>query len=333
MEIGAIPKQSSLVQQELDYLKSTQQDNGKFDDFGDFPSTDARYGTQAADYFQTAFVLIPFLKFKELVDKNYDDVIRKGFNYLKSNKRRSQLNYEGYPVAAYAYALNSDEINANQLFYDVEQLAVDHGSNKKCIKVSRDDSECQLRHTTYAALAYIQLNEITKALPFVNWLISIQNFNYFYSNTYDYALATEPIAKLAKYLKTDQTSLTVTLKNERNFEKTVNINNENSETFQDIEFPQYSQDVISTANGHGYCSITTIFERTIILPKVTNMFKLTVSPTERNDREFFLKICAEYAGYSVVMNVIYEVEMPSGYVFVEILDLEGQSEIKVGDVG
>lgn len=33
------------------------------------------------------------------------------------------------------------------------------------------------------------------------------------------------------------------------------------------------------------------------------------------------------------MNVIYEVKMPSGYVFVEIFDLEGQSEIKGGDVG
>lgn len=333
MEISALPKQSSIIEQELDYIKSKQQSNGEFDNFGNFPATRDKYGTPAASYFKTAFVLIPFLKFKGLVDKSYVDVIQKGLNYLKSNENRWQLNCEGYSVAAFAYALNNDKINANRLLSEIEKLSVDLGDNKKCYKVSRDDSECELRHTSYAALAYIQLNEISKVLPLVNWLIISNNLNFFYSNTHDYALATEPIAKLAKYLKTESTQLKITLKNERNFEKIVNINDENSEVFHDIQFPQYSQDVISTANGHGYCSITTIFERIISLPKVTAKFKLTVSPTERNDKEKIVKICADYVGNSVVMNVIYDVEMPSGYVFVEVINLESQAgDIKVSSV-
>ena len=331
MEIGALPKQSSIIQQELDYFKNRQQSNGEFENFGDFPSTEDKYGTPAASYFKTAFVLLPFLKFKSLVGKNYDAVIQKGFDYLKSNENRWNLNYEGYPVAAYAYALNNDKINAHRLLDEVEKLSVDLGNNKKCYKVSRDDSECQVRHTTYTALAYIQLNEISKALSIVKWLTTVQNLNYFYSNTYDYALTTEPIAKLAKHLKTDQTKLTITLKNERNFQKIVDINEENSAIFQNIEFPQLSQDVISTANGYGYCSITTIFERTILLPKVTRKFKLTVTPVDKNDREKIVKVCAEYVGNSVVMNAIYEVEMPSGYVYTEIMDIESQrGDIKVG---
>ncbi|KAL7012571.1 hypothetical protein ACKWTF_014933 [Chironomus riparius] len=322
MEIGALPKQSSIIQQELDFLKDRQQSNGEFENFGNFPSTEDKYGTPAASYFKTAFVLIPFLKFKTLVDKHYDDVVQKGFDYLKSNENRWQLNNEGYPVAAYAYALNNDKMNAHRLLVEVEKLSVDQGRNKKCYKVSRDDLECQVRHTTYAALAYIQLNEISKALPIVKWLLTVHNINFFYSNTYDFALTTEPIAKLAKHLKTDQTQLTVTLKNERNFQKIVDINDENSAIFQDIQFPQYSQDVISTANGHGYCSITTIFERSILLPKVTKKFKLTVTPIEKNDKERLVNVCAEYVGNSVVMNAIYEIEMPSGYIYTEIMDIE-----------
>lgn len=333
MEIGALPRQTLIIEQELDYLKNKQQSNGEFEDFGDFPTTKDKYGTPAASFFKTAFVLIPFLKFKGLVDINYDNVIQKGFDYLKSNENRWQLNYEGYPVAAFAYALNNDKINANRLLSEIEKLSVDLGSNKKCYKVSRDDSECELRHTTYAVLAYVQLDEISKALALVNWLITFYNLNYYYSNTHDYALVTEPIAKLAKHLKTDSTQLKVTLKNERKFEKIVGINSENSEIFQEIQFPRYSQDVISIANGHGYCSITTIFERIVSLPIVTAKFKLTINPTEKNYKERIVKICAEYVGNSVVMNVIYEVKMPSGYVFVEVIDIENQTgDIKVSSV-
>ena len=275
----------------------------------------SQYEAAADNYHKTAVVLITFLKFRELLEKRYEDVIEKAFNYLKLNENSWNSNYKGYAVAAYAYTLNNDAQNANQLLSKVETISVYKAEDKKCFKIKQNDYACDVMHTAYAALAYVQLGEISKAFPLTRWLISVKNINYFQSTLHDHALGTEAVANFLKYLRIEETKLTVTIKNDGNFEKSLEVNSENTKNFQNIELPKNTQDAITKVEGHGYCSVTTIFERTVSVPKASSNFKMTINATEKNDIEKVVKISAENIGISTVIEAVYEVEMPSGYVY------------------
>ncbi|CAG9810781.1 unnamed protein product [Chironomus riparius] len=327
MEIGALPANNRIIEAELEALKSKQNLDGGFTNFGDFPEFDRT--ESRSSYVETAFVLIPFLKLrKTTIGQNYQTQITKAFNYLKSNKNKIGNSKEGIAIAAYAYGLAGETIEVKNLLDDLQEASLGFPGNKKCFKIMRSAEQCDMRHTSYAALAYLSINDISNAAELVNWLVKDLNLKYLYSNTHEYAVATEPIAKIASILKVDKTNLKVTVRNERNFTASASITKKNANKMHFIEFPEYSQDVISTAEGHGYCSITTLYEKLIKLPQISTSFALTVTPTKSSSNRFesIFQVCAEYnyARYTSIVNVIYEVEMPSGYVYAGIDDLESK---------
>lgn len=333
MEIGALPINDKILKSELDALKSKQNADGGFTDFGTFPYFDR--SDKKSNYAETAFVLIPFLKLRKTsIGSNYQTQITKALNYLKSNNNKLGASKEGIALAAYAFGLVGEIIEAKYLIDNLQDASLGYPGNKKCFKISKNAEKCDMRHTSYTALAYLAINETSKAAELVNWLVKDLNLKYFYSNTHEYAVATEPIAKIASILKVNKTDFKVTLQNERNFTASVSITKNNADQMHYIEFPEYSQDVISVAEGHGYCSITTLYERLIKIPRLSNTFSLTVTPIKaiKDNFEATFQVCAEYYHdqFTALVNVIYEVEMPSGYVFAEIDNLESKyKNIKV----
>ena len=333
MEIGALPQNDQIIKAELEALKSKQNSDGGFTDFGDFPGFDSP-GSRS-NYFETAFVLIPFLKLrKTTIGKNYETQITKAINYLKSNKNKLGASKEGIAIAAYAFGLIGETIETKNLLDELQDASLGFPGNKKCFKIKRTSENCDMRHTSYAALAYLTFNDISKAAELVNWLVKDLNLKYLYSNTHEYAVATEPIAKIASILKVDKTDFKVTVRNERNFTASATITKKNADKMQYVQFPEYSQDVISVAEGHGYCSITTLYEKLIKLPRISTSFAVTVAPTKSSGSNFesTFQVCAEYSHdkFTSLVNVIYEVEMPSGYVYVGVEDFEKmKKDIKV----
>ncbi|XP_070504691.1 CD109 antigen-like [Chironomus tepperi] len=333
MEIGALPYNEKIIKSELDVLKTKQNRDGGFTDFGSFPEFD-RTGSKS-NYFETAFILIPFLKLRKTeIGKKYENQITNAFKYLKSNRNNIGDSKMGLALAAYAFGLAGETIEAKNLLDELQSASVSHSENKKCFKIKRSSESCDMRHTSYAALAYLAIDDISNAAKLVNWLVKDLNLKYLYSNTHEYAVATEPIAKIATILKVDNTDIKVTVKNERNFTASASITKKNADQMQFFEFPEYSQNVISFAEGHGYCSITTLYEHLIKISRLSSSFSLTVTPKISAGSKFDSKIqiCAQFNHplYSSLVNVIYEVEMPSGYVYAGIDGLETKyKEIKL----
>ena len=184
-------------------------------------------------------------------------------------------------------------------------------------------------------MALIKLNSLSRAEPLVYWFMDTKMYFDIMHDTYYTAAITEPIAELGIALKSDVTNLRISLKNEHGFTKSLEVLKDNSHIPQDIEFPNYSQDVISTISGYGYCTVSMIFERIVIVPQVVPIFKVNlhtnIATTIPNKK--IVRVCAKYDAQvgmdPVLVNVIYEVGLPSGYIYSGIVNLEIQKDIKV----
>ncbi|XP_070504802.1 CD109 antigen-like [Chironomus tepperi] len=337
MELKLIPMDKSAIEKELDVLKDAQTENGHFGNFGSVPDFDRHDRGNTQQYFETAYILVSFLKAKSLVDKDYSDVIDKAFSYLDNDKNKHSVDNEGLSIAAYANVLEGSyerKLTAMELMDTIEKSSIEYKNNKKCLKIRPNDDKCSLRHTAYTALVYLKLDQIHKAMPLIYWLLKSYNFQTYNGYTYNVAIMTEPIAEAAIYLQTDSTDFEVMLKDELNFEKSLRITKENSTEAHKILFPSYSKLFSSTASGHGYCSITKITEKIYSQSKSSAAFEVTVgvmvNATNLRPKEKVVQICAEFdasnSDFFTLSNVIYEVEMPSGYIYVGMVDEEKVSK-------
>lgn len=323
MNIKVLPKQIEIIEKELDELKRKQNPNGSFDDFGQLP-----YSKDV--YFQTAYIAHSFLKVKNVVKKSYSDVLANCFAFLDNQSNMLQSGKEGLSMAAYAYALYGKKERTLELLKEVEKEVHQITESQKCFKLQTLDP-CDIRHSSYAAMAYIKINEKVKALHIFNWLVQHHNENKYSSNTHAYAIATEVIAEMAKLLKTLDTDFKVTLKNEANFEKTIHVTDKNMKETFEIEYPEYSRMVDLTASGKGFCSITLIMEKTITINETASKFEMDVKQLS----ETLVQVCATYKPNEelnvaeILNNVIYDVEMPSGHIFSKVVDADNIPQIKV----
>jgi len=344
MELKLIPVDKSAIENELNALKEVQMESGQFKNFGSVPDLDRSDRGNTPEYFETAYILVTFLRVKELIDKDYSDVIDKAFKYLDNENNKHTVDNEGLSVAAYANILEGSyerKLIAMELLDTIEKSAIDYKNNKKCFKIKPQDEKCSLRHTAYAAMVYLKLKEIHKAMPLIYWLLKSYNFQTYNGYSYNVAIMTHPIAEAAIYLQTDMTDFEVILKDELNFEKSLRITKENSTEAHKILFPSYSKIFNSSAYGHGYCSITKITEKIYSQSKSSAVFEISATiianSTSLKSKEKVVRVCAEFdasnSDFFTLSNVIYEVEMPSGYVYVGILNEDKMlKDIKVSNI-
>ncbi|XP_070504812.1 CD109 antigen-like [Chironomus tepperi] len=329
MEIGALPRNPPIIEKELNLLENKQTSSGNFNNFGSIPSN-------RDPYFQTAYILIPFLKFRNYVNKNYDAVINKGFSYLNGITSGSSSDMESYSIAAYAYALHGNHEMAKSLLKQTEKHKKEISKTKHCLN-SLSDNNCNIRHTSYAVIAYLTMNMVREAKPFSAWIMDSYKTNKYYSNTYSYAVAAEAISKFLIANPPDlKTDFTVTLTNEMDFNKVIHVTKANQKNEVEVIYPDYTLAARMSIQGSGFCSITKIMESTIALTQSSSKFTLSVTPRAGSSTsERIVKVCATYqpkedeVSLETIFNVIYDVELPSGYIYEEIVNLSSKPEIKL----
>ncbi|CAG9810260.1 unnamed protein product [Chironomus riparius] len=331
MEIGALPKNARVVEQELDALKGKQNADGTFGDFGPTPPS-------RSTYFQTAYVLIPFLKIKKMnfLTKNYDEVIQRCFSHLTGIHAVSGTDKEAYGLAALAYALNGDNNQAQKMLDEVEKDIVRIDKIRKCYKLSRSQTKCDMRHTSYVAITYLTMKKVENAKALITWLLTSYRVYSAYEYTYDVAITTEAIAKFLITREVHPTTdFKATLTNELDFNEVVHITTKNQKDAKEIIFPAYTLKPKVSVTGSGYSSITTIIESTVALVQTSSKFLLTVKPAKSTSNIKTVQICATYqpledeVSMQTLVNVIYDVEMPSGYTYTDIDSLDKKPEIKM----
>ncbi|XP_070499789.1 thioester-containing protein 1 allele R1-like [Chironomus tepperi] len=325
IETEVLPRDLTLMIKSLDLVIKNQK-NGTFDNFSfyyDFFAPQDEYD-KSIKYFATAYCLVPFLRHREMLGSQYDDFIRDGLEYLKGLDNRFGISSYGLSVAAYVFALNKDRNSSQVLLGELEIFTYRDG-NKKCYKISEKDADCLIRHTAFAALALIQLDMLTEAEPVVNWLLSKSYFDGMRMN--DDAIITEAVAEMAIKLKTSDTNLNVVVRNERDFRKSVIIKDFNSHIQQNVQLPIDSESAAYKISGTGYCTITMFFEIIVTVPSSVPKFTITINtdvPSPGTNQRI-VNVCGRFNDDKfkpkvTIVNVIYEIGMPSGYTFYKIKD-------------
>lgn len=331
IEIGAYSAQQSLIDDELYKLEIHQTQNGKF-------SVLRSILDSQSEHFKTAYILLPFIKLKNHTTKSYDDVIRQGFNYLRELNNSTLSNKEPFSIAAYAYALNGNIGEAENFLKTVERDDIQIDEQRRCFKLSRSHSNCDLRHTSYAALAYLTLNKFYEAQSLISYIYNeYKKIRDFSSYSFKYGVSTEALAKfMIARPKTSLTNLKITLTSDPNFIKVIHITKENQKESIDISFPEYNLNPRITIEGSGSCTVKKIAAGPVKLNSNWNKFKVNVktfSSTSRNKET--VQVCATYQLpdlqniFEIQDGIVYDIEMPNGYVYESFNDLTERTETKV----
>lgn len=137
--------------------------------------------------------------------------------------------------------------------------------------------------------------------------------------------------------KSDYTDFLVTITNKNDFSEVVRITDHNTDTLIEVLLPEYTTYAIASMKGTGFCSITVITENHIILENFNPKFNLNITTLKSDvNNEANVRVCADYDPKSddllsiqTLIKVIYDVEMPNGYVYKELIDECQKPEIKV----
>lgn len=335
IEIGALPEDIEMIEKELNVLKALQNENGSFDNFGTI--LEVKGDANSVHYFQTAFILIPFLKFRGFVTKNYDDIIEKGFRFMNENTNMELLDREALSVAAYAYALNGSKNQTLEILSEIEKISNQIDKYHKCYKQSASESSCNLRLTAYATLAHLTIDKASNVKHCIIYLITQHNLRSYHGTNFNYAISVEAISKYLCTNSVDKlTDFIVKFTSERNLQKNLNVTNSNKNTRHGFIFPDNTLHPKMLIKGTGFCSVRKIIESRITVEQQSSKFNVTVTPLPtlvKNER--IVRICATFQpqgsfnNSQKLLSVIYDVEMPSGYIFEEIISMSTIPEIKV----
>lgn len=264
---------------------------------------------------QKIAALIPFLKHK---NEDYSDVIMNGIKFIKDNEIKLEKDLHGLSMIAYVYALYNESPNSEIFLKKLEEFSYKFEDGKSCYMDGTKFVDCNKITTAYVALTYLKLGLISSARPYFNWLL---NENDFSGYTFQHATVAEAVAEAGIKLKNSTTKLQVLLQNEHDFEKIIELRDENLAFSENIEFPRNTQVITTTVSGHGFCSISIVTERIISVPKNYSKFNLNiqVDPSNKNNNEKKVKVCAVYnrgdTDFKTLSDVFYEIEIPSGYVY------------------
>lgn len=312
LEIGAFPKNTTFIEKILDELKSFQNANGSFRNFGNYPES-------TSECFQTAYALIPFIKMTNLnfLTKSYHDVIENGFSFIRSRFCAVNNKESKYIVnLATAYYDKTNYLK----FYDSERKSYFH----KHYDILNNLEKCDLTFTSYNAIYLLTVNRYYDAMALMPCIF--EQYALFKNNktSHSIAIAAEAISKflIARpvYLPTN---LKITIENEHNFKNIINITDENQNKITGIDFPKGSKKFKVVIEGTGLLLVNEISEKKITIPMdYKSYFKLDLKTFNgSNDYEKTIQICTTIQSkYNVtknftIVNAMSDIEFPPGYVY------------------
>lgn len=335
MRINAISVNKGFIQVDFRRLKALQASDGSFSNFGRYP--ERKSGVAASNkYFETAYILVSFLKYRDYFDQDYSSLINKAFAFLDSPSNQLNIQPEAHSIAAYAYALNNNTAKAEVHMLEVEKHAIIKGSKaltEKCMKLTKTSNSCDMRHTAYSILAYHAMAQPQKIKPLVLGIVKTFSLDKSFSHVHAYSIAAEAISTVLSEAKVTEVSMSVNLKNEFNFDHTVSISSKNSSSIEEVSFPDFSKYAYITTTGSGWCSVVIVVEKMIRSPTSKSYFNLAITRQENQNQFVRTKFCFKFTGVEgspdANHNIRFEVEMPSGYMFEEVEDKLNKAFISV----
>ncbi|CAG9810266.1 unnamed protein product [Chironomus riparius] len=133
--------------------------------------------------------------------------------------------------------------------------------------------------------------------------------------SYDQSFQTYEIRMATEIIANGSANFTVTLTNDGDFREVLTVTDS---TPIEVIFPEGSTSMKTSIKGSGFCTIRTIFQRTVLLNHLNSNFNLTITPLKSNNKNVGnVRVCASFnpSNFYTITNAILDVQMPSGYVF------------------
>lgn len=331
----------------LNFLKSQQEDSGKFKEYGRISyynlQTDSSEGVPL-----TAFTVIAFLENKEYKD-DFSDVIEKSLNYIDANILSLDDNY-ALAIASYALALGGKKDAANAALKTLTDNAFSEGGkmmywekNMTLTKSQNSTPEAtKIEIAAYAILAHVKLEIPEQAVPIVNWLVSKRNSGGGFSSSHDTVIAIQALAEIATQLYSPKMDLNITLNldDHKKIEFTLNDNNRLLRR-NEIMAPSFRR-LSLNASGEGIASVQVAYSYSKQLVDTIKIFDLNITEAKTSVENVMGKvICASYLPINTDGSeefedrvaktgmALIEVHLPSGYIADPSFDILSFASVKV----
>ncbi|KNC22912.1 hypothetical protein FF38_00373 [Lucilia cuprina] len=239
---------SDVIDQALQYVISTQLENGQFKQTGRL-----FYPAHQNDVGFTAFALLPFFEDMDYFIKYKLEVV-KGVRYLLDNiEKESDIYALGLALVVLKKIKHP---SADKLMEKIEKLAHEENGLKWWTKSSKDHNN-DIEITAYILEAYVYTEPTEKLLPIIKWLIGKRNSNGGYDSTQNTVVGLQALIKFAeKYIAGGDHKMTISFKalDEEGKETTkgsFSVDKENSLILQTHVLPKSSRQLTLEANGEG----------------------------------------------------------------------------------
>ncbi|XP_046801006.1 CD109 antigen-like isoform X2 [Lucilia cuprina] len=307
---------SDVIDQALQYVISTQLENGQFKQTGRL-----FYPAHQNDVGFTAFALLPFFEDMDYFIKYKSEVV-KGVRYLLDNiEKESDIYALGLAMVVLKKIKHP---SADKLMEKLEKLAHEENGLKWWTKSSKDHND-DIEITAYILEAYVYTEPTEKLLPIIKWLISKRNGNGGFDSTQATVVGLQALIKFAeKYIAGGDGKMTISFKalDEEGKETTkgsFSVDQENSLIFQTHVLPKSSRQITLEANGEGSSLVQLSYRYNLAIKddKPSFSIKHTIQSTDYPSL-LQLDVCTEFVpGANSDLKesnmAIMEIYLPSGF--------------------
>lgn len=289
----------------------------------------------------TAYIVISLLEGLDALDASVQQQVRSqaitpAINTLKNNFDKDKTTMKPYMLAltAYALSLNGDP-KVTEVLQILESLAK-VGNGTKCwgdyclgsdkpvpmadAKMAMDYIIIKPKANTveiaaYVLLAYIKVNDINKAQPVLNWLVSQMSDIGGFHSTQDTVLGLQALSTFAAK-STQNLNVNVEVSHGTTVHTFPMVTNNNKNMLQRQQIPSDVRSIDIKATGSGTVLLTLVWQYNMKKDLSTQEIDLTVTTSPMNDNNRYkLDICSKYVGKGGSGQMaIVKVEVATGYV-------------------
>ncbi|XP_055375533.1 thioester-containing protein 1 allele R1 [Condylostylus longicornis] len=310
----------TIVSRALQYLAKIQAPDGRFPELGDVT---IRFEDDGISL--TAFTLLAFLENSNNIPE-HRNVISNAINYLV--KSLSTTN-DVYPLAISAYALSVANHNTKNLVVQrLDSLATYEGDKKwwsKPYPVSEKKSpwynstrSINNEITAYAALALLENNYISNAIPVLKWLVDQRTKMGSFVSSQDTVVGLQALIKFSERVPDIQPNVQVTFEPNDGSETRISVNNGNALVLQTTQLPNNIKNVTVKASGSGLALAQVSYKYNTNITGAWPRFSLDPQVNRISHANYLhLSICASFVSVPGENNrsnmAIMEVNLPSGF--------------------
>jgi len=214
---------------------------------------------------------------------------------------RVKVTHEAYPMAIASYALIQGRNNkVGKILPRLDFLASkDFGMKWWTDQAKATSHSYDLEATSYALLAFLEVQPTDELFSIVNWLIwNIDDYSR------DMNLPLQALSKFSRKVKYPTSNLMVDFKNNEGLRGLLGYG-------QAYELPKSTRKVMVNASGEGF-SIIQIAYKYNTVDEDKSIFKTKVSIEKMQGPLRKLKVCTKYDGYRSNIAMM-ELNLPSGY--------------------